>query len=83
MSAQGYYCSTSDTVFQDREGLQQHYQSELHKYNLKRKLAGLPPVTREWFEARKAQLLNQQIQEVCSCCSIIGSPFTVHARSAC
>jgi len=26
------------------------------QYNLKRKVAGLPPVTREWFEARKAQL---------------------------
>ena len=27
------------------------------RYNLKRKIAGLPPVTREWYEARKAQLL--------------------------
>lgn len=26
-------------------------------YNLKRKIAGLPPVTRDWYEARKAQLL--------------------------
>jgi hypothetical protein len=30
--------------------------ADLHRYNLKRKVAGLPPVTREWFEARKAQL---------------------------
>lgn len=27
------------------------------RYNLKRKIARLPPVTREWYEARKAQLL--------------------------
>lgn len=27
------------------------------RYNLKRKIAGLPPVTRDWYEARKAQLL--------------------------
>jgi pre-60S factor REI1 len=27
------------------------------RYNLKRKIAGLPPVTREWYEARKAQLV--------------------------
>lgn len=27
------------------------------RYNLKRKIAGLPPVTREWYEARRAQLL--------------------------
>lgn len=30
------------------------------RYNLKRKVAGLPPVTREWFEARKAQLASAQ-----------------------
>ena len=28
----------------------------LCRYNLKRKIAGLPPVTREWYEARRAQL---------------------------
>lgn len=27
------------------------------RYNLKRKVADLPPVTREWFEAHKSQLL--------------------------
>ena len=27
------------------------------RYNLKRKIAGLPPVTREWYESRKSQLL--------------------------
>ena len=26
------------------------------RYNLKRKIANLPPVTREWFEARKEKL---------------------------
>ena len=26
------------------------------RYNLKRKVAGLPPVTKEWFESKKAQL---------------------------
>jgi pre-60S factor REI1 len=28
----------------------------LHRYNLKRKIANLPPVTREWFDARKEKL---------------------------
>ena len=34
---------------------------------MKRKIAGLPPVTREWYEARKAQLLataSQPVQKV-------------------
>jgi pre-60S factor REI1 len=34
-----------------------HCLSGSNRYNLKRKIAGLPPVTREWYEARKAQLL--------------------------
>lgn len=28
----------------------------LYRYNLKRKIANLPPVTREWFEARKEKI---------------------------
>lgn len=30
----------------------------VYRYNLKRKIAGLPAVTREWYEARKQQLLS-------------------------
>lgn len=56
----GYYCSTSGTVFVDKEALAEHYKSDLHRYNLKRKVAGLPPVTKEWFDARRAQLTSMQ-----------------------
>mmetsp|Transcript_14553 Transcript_14553/g.31692 ORF Transcript_14553/g.31692 Transcript_14553/m.31692 type:complete len:491 (+) Transcript_14553:70-1542(+) len=52
----GFYCSTSGTVFTDKESYLEHMRSDFHRYNLKRKVAGLPPVTKEWFEARKAQL---------------------------
>ncbi|KAG7670973.1 hypothetical protein Ndes2526A_g01239 [Nannochloris sp. 'desiccata'] len=52
----GVYCSTAGTYFNERDSLQEHYQSEFHRYNLKRKIAGLPPVTKEWYEARRAQL---------------------------
>lgn len=34
----------------------EHYKSDFHKYNLKRKVAGLPPVTKEWFDSRKELL---------------------------
>eukprot|EP00879_Flechtneria_rotunda_P024228 GHRR01025676.1.p2 GENE.GHRR01025676.1~~GHRR01025676.1.p2 ORF type:complete len:135 (+),score=37.64 GHRR01025676.1:1818-2222(+) len=54
----GFYCSTSGTYFLDKESLAEHYKSDFHRYNLKRKVAGLPPVTKEWFEARKAQLTS-------------------------
>ncbi|KAG2489019.1 hypothetical protein HYH03_012457 [Edaphochlamys debaryana] len=52
----GFFCSTSGTTFTSKEELAEHYKSDFHRYNLKRKVAGLPPVTKEWFEARKAQL---------------------------
>eukprot|EP01024_Parvocaulis_polyphysoides_P005698 TRINITY_DN11423_c0_g2_i1.p2 TRINITY_DN11423_c0_g2~~TRINITY_DN11423_c0_g2_i1.p2 ORF type:complete len:471 (-),score=101.47 TRINITY_DN11423_c0_g2_i1:775-2082(-) len=51
-----YYSSTSGTYFKNKESLNEHYKSDFHRYNLRRKVAGLPPVTREWFEARKSQL---------------------------
>lgn len=54
----GFYCSTSGTYFSDKDALAEHYKSDFHRYNLKRKVAGLPPVTKEWFEARKAQLAS-------------------------
>lgn len=54
--AAGFFCSTSGSYFQDKESLAEHYKSDFHRYNLKRKVAGLPPVTKEWFDARKQQL---------------------------
>lgn len=50
------FCSTAGEVFDDRDSLSDHYKSEFHRYNLKRKVAGLAPVTREFYEARRAQL---------------------------
>jgi len=38
----GVYCSTSGTVFTDKDSLAEHYKSDLHRYNLKRKVAGEP-----------------------------------------
>lgn len=32
-----------------------HYRSEWHRYNLKRKVAGLPPLSREAYESRAAR----------------------------
>ena len=66
---EGYYSSTSGTYFADKDALQEHYRSDYHRYNLKRKVAELPPVTREWFDARKQQLNmaanSSDVQKVC------------------
>lgn len=42
LAAAGLYCSTSGTTFHEREALADHYKSDLHRYNLKRKVAGAP-----------------------------------------
>merc|ERR1712159_517507 len=41
--------------FNDRDELKNHYHSDYHRYNLKRKVAGLPMLTQEQFERRVAQ----------------------------
>lgn len=33
----GFWCSTASTVLTSKEELRDHYASELHRYNLKRK----------------------------------------------
>ena len=67
---EGYYSSTSGTYFPDKQSLAEHYASDLHRYNLKRKVSGLPPVTKEWFDARKEQLTlgnsSVEVQKVCN-----------------
>ena len=60
---QGFYSTTSGTYFSDKDSLSEHYKSDFHKYNLKRKVAGLPPVTKEWFESRK-ELLSSTASNV-------------------
>jgi len=55
-----YTCITCRVVFADKEGndgvsaeLQKaHYKTDWHRYNLKRKVADLPPVTAENFLQR-------------------------------
>lgn len=59
MSSEGIFCSTAGSVFTDKQAFTQHYKSDFHLYNLKRRVAGLPPVTRELFEERKSQILAE------------------------
>lgn len=45
-------CITCRVAFRDLEIQRQHYKSDWHRYNLKRKVAELPPVTSEEFQKR-------------------------------
>ncbi|XP_076395574.1 cytoplasmic 60S subunit biogenesis factor ZNF622 [Megachile rotundata] len=47
-----FTCITCRVAFKDLEIQRQHYKSDWHRYNLKRKVAELPPVTVEEFQKR-------------------------------
>ncbi|CAI6005274.1 unnamed protein product [Closterium sp. NIES-64] len=46
-------CNACNASFDDGPTRNAHYRSDWHRYNLKRKVAGLPGVTEQWFEKRK------------------------------
>jgi len=54
-----YTCSTCKTIFSNTEAQREHYKQEWHKYNLKRKIAELPPLT----SAEYTEKISKQIQE--------------------
>lgn len=70
-----FTCITCQVVFNNPELQRDHYKSDWHRYNLKRKVAGIPPVTLEDFEIRVKEhrdLSNGQDRnesQFCKCCS--------------
>ncbi|CAN8314961.1 unnamed protein product [Cochlearia groenlandica] len=58
-------CISCNKDFEDDADLQKlHYKSEWHRYNLKRKIAGVPGVTEALFEARQAAIAQEKINFV-------------------
>lgn len=53
-------CNACNTEFNDESERNLHYRSEWHRYNLKRKVAGVPGVTEELFNARQSALDREQ-----------------------
>lgn len=75
-----FTCITCQVAFSDFEIQRQHYKSDWHRYNLKRKVAELPPVTAENFQQRVlAQRSQQQVDEkskgVSHYCNFCGKHF--------
>ncbi|CAH2077369.1 unnamed protein product [Thlaspi arvense] len=52
----GLTCNACNMEFEDEAERKLHYKSDWHRYNLKRKVAGVPGVTQELFEARQSAL---------------------------
>ncbi|KAI3890097.1 hypothetical protein MKW92_012585 [Papaver armeniacum] len=53
-------CNSCNSEFNDESQQKLHYRSEWHRYNLKRKVAGVPGVTETLFLARQSALAQEQ-----------------------
>ncbi|CAN7017892.1 hypothetical protein Bca4012_033120 [Brassica carinata] len=58
----GLACNSCNKEFEDDSDQKLHYKSEWHRYNLKRKIAGVPGVTEALFEARQTAIAQQKIK---------------------
>ncbi|AEE85908.1 Cytoplasmic 60S subunit biogenesis factor REI1 1 [Arabidopsis thaliana] len=56
----GLTCNACNMEFKDEEERNLHYKSDWHRYNLKRKVAGVPGVTEALFEARQSALAQEK-----------------------
>lgn len=61
MDTKKYTCISCRVAFTDAEIQRNHYKTDWHRYNLKRKVANLPPVTAEEFQKRV--FLQREIDE--------------------
>lgn len=69
-----FTCITCQVMFGNPELQREHYKLDWHRYNLKRKVASIPPVTLEEFELRakehrESQNASQDESQYCKYCS--------------
>lgn len=70
-----YTCITCQVLFKTPDLQREHYKLDWHRYNLKRKVANIPPVTYEEFELRArehretVEESNRDESQYCHCCS--------------
>ena len=77
MASGGYTCITCRVAFVDPELQRSHYKTDWHRYNLKRKVAELPPVTAENFKERVlAQRAVDAVEAKHEFCQICKKHFT-------
>lgn len=74
-----FTCITCRVAFHDAELQRSHYKTDWHRYNLKRKVADLPPVTAEEFNRRVVSQREKDeanAQEVTIYCNVCRKSFT-------
>ncbi|XP_068582245.1 cytoplasmic 60S subunit biogenesis factor ZNF622 isoform X2 [Cebidichthys violaceus] len=81
-----YTCISCRVAFADGEVQRAHYKTDWHRYNLKRKVADMPPVTAENFQERvlsqraaaEQQLSDSAATEGCAVCNKKFSSANAH-----
>ncbi|XP_052158876.1 cytoplasmic 60S subunit biogenesis factor REI1 homolog 1-like [Oryza glaberrima] len=71
-------CNACNAGFDDEEQQRLHYRSEWHRYNLKRKVAGVPGVTEALFLARQTALAegsNSDSTPMLYSCALCGKEY--------
>nr|XP_006126162.1 zinc finger protein 622 isoform X1 [Pelodiscus sinensis] len=79
-----FTCITCRVAFKDADFQRAHYKTDWHRYNLKRKVADMPPVTVENFQERVlaqravAEEQNKDTATYCTACSKRFSTFNAY-----
>ncbi|XP_063307917.1 cytoplasmic 60S subunit biogenesis factor ZNF622 [Pelobates fuscus] len=73
-----YTCITCRVAFADPDIQRAHYKTDWHRYNLKRKVADMPPVTAENFQERvmaQRAVVEEQGKETATYCTVCSKRF--------
>ncbi|KAK2146396.1 hypothetical protein LSH36_611g03035 [Paralvinella palmiformis] len=74
-----FTCITCRVAFHDADLQRNHYKTDWHRYNLKRKVADMPPVTAENFQERLHAIKAQeesQYRDTSSHCPLCNKHFS-------
>ncbi|XP_040209473.1 zinc finger protein 622 [Rana temporaria] len=74
-----YTCITCRVAFADPDIQRAHYKTDWHRYNLKRKVADMPPVTAENFQERvlaQRAVVEEQGKETATYCTVCSKRFS-------
>ncbi|KAI0226675.1 C2H2-type domain-containing protein [Lamellibrachia satsuma] len=74
-----FTCISCRVTFADADIQRSHYKTDWHRYNLKRKVAELPPVTAENFRQRVLTLKEQEVEkDVSNYCQVCTKHFSTN-----
>lgn len=76
-----FTCLSCHVAFAEAEGQRDHFRSDWHRYNLMRKMAELPPVSRETYNERvglQQQQQQTQQQQAGRVSTAVGSSWADH-----